>query len=449
MDRNEMMQKWAREANEKDIFNGTWLFAENGEIVSKGAVGWRDPDNSLPMKEDCLFDLASVSKNFTATAIMLLRREGLLDLDDEITKFFPEIPYKGVTIRNLLTHTGGLPDYMKWVDQTARKENTIPENDVIVRFLCECGMEPLFAPGEKFEYSNTGFCLLAQIVEKVSGVKFDDFMKKNVFEPAGMTSTALYHRRKDGITIEDLAYGMVPEDGRYVLPDDSKTDNYVVPLDGMSGDGIIHSNIFDLFAWDRALREEKVLTKEEQEMMYTPGKLNNGEMAGEDGAGYGFGWYVVDSPESGRIVYHSGGWPGYVTWFGRYLDKDKDLIFLNCRESTDDRGEGGFFQGMSDIANGEEPKPIKCIEDIEVKDPDKSKWASYCGKYEPVGEYYIEEVFLKDGELFAKCMTMMGFELEAKLYPIGENVFGLKRYDDEIEFRDGCFVCDEVTHRKL
>ena len=112
MDKKTLMESLAREAHEKGGFNGAWLYAEHGEIVSKGAMGFRDPDNTLPIQEDTIFQLASVSKQFTATAVMLLLREGLLCLEDKITKYFPELTaYEGVTVRHLLTHTGGVPDY--------------------------------------------------------------------------------------------------------------------------------------------------------------------------------------------------------------------------------------------------------------------------------------------------------------------------------------------------
>lgn len=147
MDKKASMEKLVREAYEKGGFTGVWFYAEKGEIISKGAIGMNGPDENEPIREDMVFDLASVTKQFTATAIMLLRRRGLLSLDDEITKFFPELPYKGITVRNLLNHTGGLPDYMKWVAGTAEKEHTIPGNDIMIRFLCECGEEAAFAPG--------------------------------------------------------------------------------------------------------------------------------------------------------------------------------------------------------------------------------------------------------------------------------------------------------------
>ena len=264
MDKKNLIEKLARESHDKGGFTGTWLYAEHGEIVSKGAIGINDLETGAPIREDMLFDLASVTKQFTATAVMLLKRRGLLSLDDEITKFFPEVPFPGVTIRHLLTHTGGLPDYEDWITETATAEGTIPGNDIMIRFLCESGEKAEFAPGEKWEYSNTGYCVLAQIIEKVAGEPFETFLEKNIFEPAGMTATKVYHRRKDHITIPNLALGMVWEKGRYLLPDDSESQNDVVPLDGVNGDGLVHSNIFDLFRWDRVLREGTILTLEEQ-----------------------------------------------------------------------------------------------------------------------------------------------------------------------------------------
>ena len=131
MEKKTMMENYTRAAYEKGVFAGAWLLAENGEIVTKGAVGFHDPAGRLPMQEDSIFDIGSVSKQFTAAAIMLLRRDGLLDLEDEITKFFPEIPFKGITIRHLLTHTGGLPDCFAAACPTAlpgssgpRRQNT-------------------------------------------------------------------------------------------------------------------------------------------------------------------------------------------------------------------------------------------------------------------------------------------------------------------------------------
>ena len=144
MDKHTMMENLARKLNEKDSFNGAWLYAEKGEIVSKGVLGFRNPEDTLPIAEDTIFQLASVTKQFTAAAVMLVRREGLLDFGDEITKFFPELTaYKGVTVRHLLTHTSGIPDYFDdadWFIRIWKEEKRVPGNDEILRFLCETSL---------------------------------------------------------------------------------------------------------------------------------------------------------------------------------------------------------------------------------------------------------------------------------------------------------------------
>ena len=455
MDKRIMIENYVRDAHERGAFTGAWLFAENGEIVSKGAIGWKDLADTQPIQEDSVFDLASVSKQFTAATVMLLKRDGLLDLDDEITKFFPEIPFAGVTVRHLLHHIGGLPDYMDWVGEFAEKENVIPANDIIVRYLCESGDEAEFAPGEKWEYSNTGYCLLAQIVEKVSGVPFEEFVEKHIFEPAGMTSTRIYHRRKDNITIENLAYGLTLNFGSdtYMIADDDSDASEVVTCDGANGDGLVHSNILDLYTWDRALREGKVLTKEEQNLMYTPGKLNNGEVSGseddEDGDAYGFGWFVENDPELGLIVCHSGGWPGYSSWYERFIDADKVLILLKCRDNKDERAFDTFFAGMKAIARGKEAEPVRAIEERAIQDPDKSGWEAFVGKYEyPEDGFRIDEILMKEGDLYAK-ISYKGKTHELKLYPLGEKTFGIKDLEGDINFGDDGLTIWEETHRKL
>ena len=201
MNKKELIEKYANEAYEKGSFNGTWLLAENGNIISKGAVGFRDPKDTLPITEDTIFQLASVSKQFTAAAVMLLLREGKLSLQDEITKYFPEIPYPGVTIQHLLTHTGGVPDYFDdedWFINIWKEEKRVPGNDEILRFLCETEAKPYFAPGENFQYSNTGYNLLALLVERLSETPYEEFLQRNIFEPAGLTSTRCCHIRRDG-----------------------------------------------------------------------------------------------------------------------------------------------------------------------------------------------------------------------------------------------------------
>ena len=245
MDKHEMMQALAQTLQEKDVFNGAWLYAEKGEIVSKGVSGFRDPEDKTPITEDAIFQLASVSKTFTATAVMLLVRQGKLNLEDRITKYFPELAaYEGATVRHLLNHTSGIPDYFDdadWFVDLWKAEKRVPGNDEILRFLCETKAKPYFAPGEGLEYSNTGYNLLALLVERLSGVPYEQFLQKNIFEPAGMNATRCCHIRRDGVPFENYAQATVFENGRWVADVDSEEEVDVVAFDGLNGDDYVFS----------------------------------------------------------------------------------------------------------------------------------------------------------------------------------------------------------------
>lgn len=455
MDKKALIDKLAREAYEKGGFNGAWLYAENGEIVSTGAIGWRDAENTFPVQVDTIFEMASISKMFTATAVMLLRREGKLSLDDEYTKFFPEYPYKGVTIRHLLTHTSGMPedfDTENWVAPIWNNEKRIPACSEILDFIIASGEEADCAPGERFEYTDIGYCLIANAVEKVSGVKFEEFLKKNVFEPAGMKDSAICHTRRDGRPSDRFARNMVLDDGKYVPSDVSEQSaGYVVGSDGLNGCDYLYTTVSDMLAWDRALREEKVLTLEEQKIVFTPFVLNNGENAGADeDDGYGLGWFVKTDPELGLIVNHSGGMPGLATWFERFVDADRVIAFMNCRDYADVRAYVGFESGLEAIARDKEPDPVVSIEDIAIKNPDKSDWENFLGKYERPdedAEFVIDELFMEDGELHANAIAY-GDEVSFRLYPLGENKFCRKQGYLELTIGENCLKYDDFTCKK-
>jgi hypothetical protein len=187
-------------------------------------------------------------------------------------------------------------------------------------------------------------------------------------------------------------------------------------------------------------------------IMYTPVKLNSGEdFADEDGEGYGFGWGIANDEKHGLIVSHSGGMPGLETWFGHFVDEDRTLVILNCRDFSDVRAFVSFWDGMRAIAMDEEAEPVTSIEEIAVKDPDKSRWESFCGKYEhPEGaDFIVDEVFIKDGELYANAIDDEGSNLSFRLYLIGENEFGRKRGMLKLRFGEGCLVFDDITCKKI
>ena len=171
----------------------------------------------------------------------------------------------------------------------------------------------------------------------------------------------------------------------------------------------------------------------------------------EDALGYGLGWAVGREEELGLVVSHSGGMPGVATWFERFIDADRVLVILSNRDYRDVRAYLGYWDGMEAVARDKAPEPIRTIEELTVKNPDKSKWESFCGKYEHLedADFILDEVYLKDGELWAKAIDDDGDPLEFRLYPIGENEFGRKGGMLKLTFGDGCLMFDDFTCKKL
>jgi hypothetical protein len=188
-----------------------------------------------------------------------------------------------------------------------------------------------------------------------------------------------------------------------------------------------------------------VLTLEEQKLMYTAAKLNNGKIAGfDEDSGYGFGWCVEHDEKLGLVVSHSGGMPGVATWFQRWIDADRVLIILDSRDPMDARAFEGYWDGLQDVASDREPEPVHTIEEIALQNPDKSRWESWCGKYEHPedADFIVDEVWMQDGELYAKAIDDDGDEMRFRLYPLGEKEFGRKGGMLKLTFGDGCVMFD-------
>lgn len=309
-------------------FNGNVLIARKGKVVYQKSFGVASYDTKEMLNDSTLFELASVSKQFTAMGIMMLKERGLLDYSDDVRKYIPELPYEGMTIRHFLTHTSGIPDYMgldtKW------DPKRIIFNPDIIEQLARIKPAILFKPGEKWEYSNTAYALLASIIERVSGKSYGDFLAENIFRPLEMKRTRTYNtRRSKNEIIPNYAVGFVYSDSlkRFIVPDSLKAYYYVYTLDGVQGDGIVNSTIPELFLWDRSLYTEKLVKRTTLEEAFTPVKLNN-----DSTYNYGFGWGIVQDSVFGKIVQHSGGWPGYGTFIKRYIDQDHCLILLSNNE---------------------------------------------------------------------------------------------------------------------
>jgi CubicO group peptidase (beta-lactamase class C family) len=304
-------------------FSGVILLAEKGTAVYHKALGFAEIESNQKMDTTSVFELASVSKQFTAMLIAMLNEEKKLRYDDAIEKYLPGLPYPNITIRNLLNHTSGLPDYQKLMDEQWDKTN-VATNDDIIAYLKKFHPAPLFKPGEKYMYSNTGYVLLGSIVEKASGEEFIAFCNKRIFHPLAMTSTDIRNKsQKEAIKNFAQGYILVLERRKYVRADSFPSSNYTIWLGGRKGPGRISSTASDLLKWDRALYSEKLVTSKTLNEIFSPAKLNNDSISN-----YGFGWMLQKDSLLGNVVYHTGDNPGYRTEIIRYIDKDKTLIVL-------------------------------------------------------------------------------------------------------------------------
>lgn len=326
-------------------FNGNVLIAKSGNIIFQKAFGYRNYETKEPLDNNSVFELASISKQFTAMGILLLREKGKLALSDSLRKYFPGLPYYNISIQNLLTHTSGLPSYEEKMAEKWDHKNIASNNDVI-SFLAK--EKPLihFNPGEKWEYCNTAFVLLASIIERVSGQTFREYMDANIFRPLDMQYSRVYNtRRSTKEIIPNYAYGYVYSDSlkKYILPDSLPGYDFVIYLDSIQGDGIINSTIGDLLIWDRALKNYILLNKAAQNAMLSPQSVI--DTASKTYYGYG---EVIGKNEIGSYITHSGGWPGYATMLIRYVADDITIIVLSNNESNSNMLAGALAYIVTD-----------------------------------------------------------------------------------------------------
>lgn len=400
----------------KGKFNGNVLVAEKGNVLFQKSYGNANEEKGEKLDANSVFELASVSKQFTAMGIMMLKEKGKLNLEDTIGKYIPELKFYGhVTIRNLLNHTGGLPDYMELVMEDMQPQKKIAVNDDIIRLFAKNKPAAVFSPGEKYEYSNTGYALLASVIMKISGESFDDFLQKNIFTPLQMTNSFVYSRRLSPRNVKDYAFGYVysKKDKKYILPDGDENSEIVIWLDGIVGDGTVNSTTGDLLKWDRALYTGKLISKEGVNELFSKGILNNGRKIG-----YGMGWMIDSSKAHGKAVWHSGGWPGYRTYIDREIANDYTIIFLQNHDET----EIPFTEVKKVLYNEDNIKRTEITLTNEQIKPLE-------GEYE-LGPGVTMKIFTEDGLLKTQLTGQKAFPIFAE----SETKFFLKVVDAQLEF---------------
>jgi CubicO group peptidase (beta-lactamase class C family) len=293
------------------------IVIQDGRVVLSRAYGMADLKSGVAATPRTDYRLASVTKQFTAMAIMLLVKDGNLGYDLPVRDILTEIPPQShqVTIRNLLNHTSGVLDYEDLIPDT----QTVQVHDADVLRLLSARDSMNFAPGTHYRYSNSGYCLLALIVERVSKMPFARFLHERIFEPLGMTASVAH---QDGVdTVPNRAYGYTPDSGRFLPTDQSVTSATL-------GDGGVYTSVEDLVHWDQALYPGGLMDSATMAQATTPPVLLN------DSTQYGFGWFI-DSYRGVRRWRHTGETSGFRNAIQRYPDRHFTVIILTNRNGGD------------------------------------------------------------------------------------------------------------------
>ncbi len=296
-----------REMQRRQVPGVAVVVVKDGRIVREQGYGMANLEHGVPVSPDTVFQSASVGKTFTAALVLLLEKDGKLKLDDPVSRYLDNTPpaWAGITIRHLLTHTSGLGDPYTKID--LRKDYT--DEDLIV---LEASMPLLFAPGERFAYSNAGYHLLGFICNRAGGKFFGEQLKERIFAPLGMGASVI----SEADIVPKRAAGYERIDGKL------QNQRWVAPSLNRTADGTIHLSARDLARWDMALAGETVLDARMKQASWTPPRLKDGSTSS-----YGYGWYV-GVQQGHRTIQHGGAWQGFKSVILRYPDDRLSVIVL-------------------------------------------------------------------------------------------------------------------------
>lgn len=315
-------QKFNNEANrlmsnvfEENGSGGIAIVVKGGEVVYRKAFGMADMELGVKMTPENILRIGSITKQFTASAILKLMEDGKLDLQDDITKYIKDYPTQGhiITIEHLLTHTSGIKNVtsMKtWTAELRRRRFTPKEK---INFFKNEPMD--FIPGAEFKYNNSGYILLGYIIEMVSGKKYSEYIDENFFKPLGMNNS-FYGATSE--IVKNRAKGYQKQEGRY------KNANFI-DMSNPYAAGSLISTVDDLYTWNNALFKYKIVSKSTLDKAHSSYKLNNGELTG-----YGYGW-DLNNMKKNKVILHGGAVSGYLT-FSLYIPQ-KDIfvaVLSNC-----------------------------------------------------------------------------------------------------------------------
>jgi CubicO group peptidase (beta-lactamase class C family) len=293
-------------------FNGGVLIAKGESIIYEEYKGFKDLSTKQPLDEHSPMHIASVSKNFAATAILKLAQEGKISLNDSLSTFFPNFPYSGVTVKMLMNHRSGLPNYMHYLEKMGWDKNQFATNQDVLNSLYTMHPRAEFKPGTRFNYSNTNFVLLAMIVEKLSAMPYPAYLKKNFFEPLQMNDTYVFSIADTATAIKSYQWNGAIWDIDF--------------LENTYGDKNIYTTPRDLLKWSLAISRGKVISQPLLDSAFTPYSNERPSIHN-----YGLGWRLLMLRNGKKVIYHNGRWHGTNAAFAKLTDEDVTIIIIGNR----------------------------------------------------------------------------------------------------------------------
>lgn len=297
-------------------FNGSVLVGYKGKVLYERYYGLANREKGLRLGPDNAVQLASTSKTFTGAAILYLHQQKYLNIDDPVAHYLPGFPYPDVTVKMLLNHRSGLPDYIKWME--GRVPRAVPvSNKKVIQMFGQVKPRLEFKPNTRFKYSNSNYAVLASIIETVADTNYRDFMKHYIFEPLGMNNTFVFDPARGlpaNATIS-YKYKWVREPVMYA--------------DGVWGDKGIYSTVEDMYRWDQSLYQNKFLSNETLELAYGPCSFEKPGIKN-----YGLGWRMLCYPNGDKVIYHNGWWHGNNTVFYRFIKDNFTIIMLGNKYNS-------------------------------------------------------------------------------------------------------------------
>lgn len=349
-DKAAKIEKLMQAYNDLGKFNGAILVAESGKVIFKRGYGLANREWNIPNDPETKFRIASITKQFTSVLIMQLVEDGKVNLDGRINDYLPEYREdigEQVTIHHLLTHTSGIPDYRYLPDFNPFEiQGPFAAAEFAQKY---CNRDLIFEPGSEWRYTNSGYYLLGVIIEKITGKTYEECLKERIFDPLGMQNTGYAYNES---VISNLANGYVK-----ALEDYDKA--MYVPTTLLYAAGALYSTVEDLYIWDQSLYTDKLLSKRNRDIMFTPFLSN-----------YSYGWFIskipiTESNDSTTIIMHPGWMPGFIATITRLPENQHLIVLLDNSGGSNEMNEGIINEGIINILYGRPYEmPKKDITDI-------------------------------------------------------------------------------------